>query len=494
MNYNVIAQLLENGISEEELLSSIVKTLPKLGKKAGKLFSGGWGVNDVLNIFSKDKDVQKSVRRGLKPSTPREIAAMRLQHSYNNIPKNQEDQALEELQNFTKKAAPVALGLAAPYVARAAAPLAEGALQRVLPNSLKGTAGMQKVGAGINQTAQQPPMPPTSQKISGTPSINPITPIPQQPPNLSGSLQKQPPVSDTNLTTNPQLTQPEGITNTPSKKQIEPMAMPKEIEKFIGEYAKKMPKHNAEELAFMLKRLNPAYVNVLEQETGRSIEEMVTEFKSKGKGAKLTTNQLPESTESVETPVELPEEEMRPIAKGASVATPHGVGEVVANRNGKALIDIDGKKHQVNEDELITPPLPEKDMADLYEDLLRGIEKETEEDVSRMVDWAGYDASTNTLAFLPHTGALYTYKNISPDQAAQLTDILSTRKSTGENFIGAWKAGSKSPIGASMSALIKQLQKERGGKGSEYEEKFETLYKALEPAIAALKKKKRKKK
>ena len=124
--------------------------------------------------------------------------------------------------------------------------------------------------------------------------------------------------------------------------------------------------------------------------------------------------------------------------------------------------------------------------------MISGIEEETEQDVSRMVNWAGYDPKTNELSFLPHDGALYIYKNISPEQKDMLTSILSTRKTSGGNFIGPWKAGSKSPIGAAMSALIKQLQAERGGKGNEYEEKYETVYNYLEPAVKAKKKKKKK--
>jgi hypothetical protein len=181
------------------------------------------------------------------------------------------------------------------------------------------------------------------------------------------------------------------------------------------------------------------------------------------------------------------------VAKNETVMSPHGVAEVKEIRNGQAIIDIDGKLHKVKEDELESSPLPEKDLADLYDELIQGIEGETGEDVSRMVQWAGYNPETNTLQFLPHTGKLYKYGNISPEDAALLTDILSTRKTSGENFIGAWKKDSKSPIGAALSKLIRKLQTERGGKGQEYEETHEPIYSAYEPAIQAAKKKKKKK-
>jgi len=86
MNYNFISQLLDNGISEEELIASISKSLPRLGKKASKMLFGGWSPKEVLNLFSKDKEAQQVTRKGLKPVTPSEMAAMHLQNSYNNIP------------------------------------------------------------------------------------------------------------------------------------------------------------------------------------------------------------------------------------------------------------------------------------------------------------------------------------------------------------------------------------------------------------------------
>ncbi len=80
------------------------------------------------------------------------------------------------------------------------------------------------------------------------------------------------------------------------------------------------------------------------------------------------------------------------------------------------------------------------------------------------------------------------YDDISPEDIEALTNLLTQRKSTGDNFIGRWEAGTESPIGAAMYQLIKKLQSERGGKGNEYKNRFETIYDALEPAKEALKK------
>lgn len=176
--------------------------------------------------------------------------------------------------------------------------------------------------------------------------------------------------------------------------------------------------------------------------------------------------------------------------QGSTVILPDGsVGIVDSIKQGIAAVNSEGKIRRKKLDDLIESPLPEKDLSDLYRDVISGVEKETGQDVSRMVSWAGYDPRTNELAFVPHEGGLYTYDNISEEDVKELTNILSQRKTSGENFIGAWTQSSNSPIGASMSKLIQKLQKERGGKGSEYKGKYEKIYDALEPAKLALKRK-----
>src|SRR5580692_1191011 len=192
---------------------------------------------------------------------------------------------------------------------------------------------------------------------------------------------------------------------------------------------------------------------------------------------------------ATETYITLSAEQANPIKKNSIIASPNGMGEVKEMRNGQALIDIDGKLHKAKEEELIQSPLPEKDLAELYNDLIGGIEKESGQQVSRNVYWSGYDPKTNELAYVPHDGALYIYDDISPEDGKELTNLLSQRKSTGQNYIGAWTKGTQSPIGAAMYKLIQKLQSERGGKGKEYSGKFEKLYDALELAKHAAKKK-----
>src|ERR1700692_1222350 len=128
-----------------------------------------------------------------------------------------------------------------------------------------------------------------------------------------------------------------------------------------------------------------------------------------------------EKLDEMEPEAERAEEERKPIEKGGVVATPQGVGEVKEIRNGKAIVEVDGKKHQVNEEDVIQSPLPQDELADLHDALLRGIEKHTGEQISRNVEWAGYDPKTNELAYKPWMGGgkIYTYADISPEDVAE---------------------------------------------------------------------------
>lgn len=185
---------------------------------------------------------------------------------------------------------------------------------------------------------------------------------------------------------------------------------------------------------------------------------------------------------------------LKVLENGQMVIQPDGeIGIVKGEDNQGLLIESNGKAKKFAKDELIESPLPEKDLADLYDDLIQGVERTTGEDVSRMVNFSGFDPNTRSIAFLPHAGGLYIYDDLTPEEIQEATNIMAKRKTTGENFIGAWKEGTKSPAGAAMSAFIRKLQASRGGKGNEYARKYETVYSALEPAILAAKKKKKKK-
>lgn len=176
--------------------------------------------------------------------------------------------------------------------------------------------------------------------------------------------------------------------------------------------------------------------------------------------------------------------------KGETAFTPKGIGQVIEERNGKYLVEVDGKKFQVSKDEIESAPA-EKDVASLFDELQEEIKKTTGQEISRAVSFAGYDDKQNSLAFLPHDGPMYVYTNIPDDLKERIKSLLGKRKTSGENFIGAWTEGTESPAGSEMQKIIKLLQSQRGGKGSEYAYKFDSVYNFLEAAYKAKKRKKK---
>ncbi len=469
-------QALEQGYAPEEILGYLSKSIPQMSKPIKKAQKAGYTVQQILGFLSKNFDQQD--RRGMTETE---------RHTANR-------KADAERTKYGLKIA--ASAVAAPIAGIAA----RSALARSLPSSIQkalpGIAGQSSMYNPSEQPQNATPLEPTQQTL-------------QQTDQLLDSSQ-QPPIQNVNNVTSvtqPQQTsQPEGITSQEPSIQKQSS---KETDELWTRLEKGVKNHPNKDVSAFLK-----IADDLKKYQGMSrdqFDELFQDFSSKrqagvpfSKIAKEMFGSYKQgniNAQTVQQPSLLSEElsqdnqeiERKPIAKSETVSTPHGIGEVKEIRNGQAIIDVDGKLHKVKEEELEVAPLPQKDLAALYDELIEGIEGETGEDVSRMVQWAGYNPETNTLQFLPHTGKLYKYGNISPEDAALLRDILSTRKTSGENFIGAWKAGSKSPIGAALSKLIRKLQSERGGKGSEYEETHESIYSAYEPAVQAAKKKKKKK-
>ena len=376
----------------------------------------------------------------------------------------------------------------------------EGQSQKQLPYN----PGLEKGPIGPNQFQMVPQGNPIKPQSIG-PITNPNQPI--QPPQNLIHQAKQPnqniPVPLPNQPIQPPLPVPD------PKAILDQMGLTEKIDNLIN--AGNSPEQAA---AGTLFSLTPGQKDWIKK-NNIPIEELISQYFQQGKanGTQLAGNQPQNQIQlSSEGPIaqeganplenqnviegqnrQAPEETKK--ENGDVVQLPDGeIGTIESIKKDHAVVDIDGKKRPVKLDQIEDIPIKKKDLADLHEDLIKGIEEEIGSDVSRNVNWAGYDPKTNRLSYLPHDGALYVYDDIDPEDAKLLTNILSTRKSSGGNFIGPWIAGTKSPIGAAMSALIKRLQGQRGGKGNEYSGKFETIYSHLEPAIKAAKARKKKKK
>jgi hypothetical protein len=424
---------LRAGLSAEKILAYLSRKAPELAPKIARALASGTTSDQVVKFFAKDKNFDR-LKNSMQKDYSMENNANPLVQAANVRQKNLAPDMASSLQSGTKQAIQGAAGLGAGM-----------ALNHALPNLLKGSIP-EKIGKIQETSSPTPPLP----NVKPEGSKPPVSPNIAQPVNPV-----QPEVKSINS---------EEILNTRGVKD--------QVDALIAS------KNGPEEVSAFFEKFKPKDKKAIEKESGMPFDKVIEDYFAK----------RPKESEII------PEVQPK-IEKSSIVASPQGVGEVKSIRNGKALVEVDGKTHQVNEDELIQSPLPEKDLADLYDDVISGIEKNTGQQVSRNVDWSGYDPNTNELAYKPHgSDKLYIYDDISPEDVKELTNLLTQRKSTGQNFIGAWEAGTTSPIGAAMYQLIKKLQSERGGKGNEYKNKYETIYDALEPAKKAAKEKHAKRK
>lgn len=457
-----IFKALSQGYTASSILKMLTSSNPSLASKVKKAMIAGYTVDKIVNFLGNATSTGNSTR-ALSDS--------------------------ERIARNTQKAGNIVKG-----TALAAGALGVGALARgmagVGPQVMANAPGQATPGGNIPQTTPQPPQP-VGQTQPAQPLAQPSqSSLPQSPLPGNTPSQQQTPIQ------------------TPPAQQppIDSIAILKEM----GLDAKVNNLLNAgnppETISSLIHQTLAPHQKkwldkALKEGKAKTISEMVDDFAQNPEARRAVSKQGIEAMNEEIQPQEPSSSSIEPdsatlqekpkLAKGRLVASPSGIGELESIRNKEALVKGEsGKLHKVKVDDLIESPLPEKDLATLHDELIKGIEEETGEDVSRMVNWAGYNPQTNKLSFLPHIGALYIYGNISPEDREFLTSTLNVRKTSGKNWIGAWKEGSKSPIGAAMSALIKRLQAERGGKGNEYEEKFDTIYDATEVAKQASKTKK----
>jgi len=506
------------GFTAEKILQLLMRN-PSMKKKITSSLAAGFSADKIVRFFTKDKNFQK-LRDEMEKDYPLDNNSNPIVQGQNIRSKNLGSDMASGLQRSV-----------GPILSTAAAAGTSYALGRAIPKILQSGAQAPSLTSAIQgqtQTQQETPVQQTSQ-----PPINPIqanTASIPEPTNIQQPKQNSNIVDK--LWTSFEKGRDKGfdfesdafLKIAKRMKSTGEINSKEDFEKFFNLFDAK--KNEGKDLPTALKEASGEFDNqrLSPIEQPEIKEEKIIDFSGMGKG--MTDNLYNGLFESlkkgstkfagIEDPllkaaksefdagnINSPEDLKKfskevynkpkeaKIEKNSTVIAPQGVGEVKAIRNGKALIEVDGKRHEVDESELESSPIPEKDLGELYDDLIKGIEGETKEDVSRMVQWAGYNPDSNTLQFLPHTGDMYTYDDISEEDAALLRDVLSVRKTSGSNFIGAWKKDSKSPIGAALSKLIKKLQSERGGKGNEYSAKHGTIYSAYEPAIQAKKKKKK---
>lgn len=477
---NAVNFALSQGHEASDILHYLIRQFPKYSKEIRSALKSGYSAKQIIDhIGKKGEGVHSSM-------TEHEKTQLSDKEKKKTVKKN--------LAKGVAVAGAIGGGLA--YRAYQAAK----GITRVFPEVLPALQGQQQEGdnRGVEidltpRITHQPKL--ISNEQNQPPQIGFNNPSPQQPP--PSPIPSSAPPSPQDPSTSPGPSQPtpqQPITDHPRKQILADLFQSLKIKEPIENTARDSDPQTVKTLARFI--LGNSKVKQVEKQYGESLDNLIDEYISYGvppgperaqfgKKAPISPEiaQPIQTTEKISTPTEEDFEQEPEESKENFVALPDGtLGKLAGVNKGIAKVDTGkGIRHR-KEKEIITSPIPEKDLHKLYDELVEGIQKKTGEEVSRMVEWAGYDPETNELAFIPHLGGLYVYDDISPQDANQLTNILSKRKSTGENHIGVWTKDSKSPIGAEMSKLIKKLQKERGGKGKEYKGKFSKIYDALEPA------------
>lgn len=427
-----ISKALSSGFTSQQVMDFLLKQFPQHKDKIKQALSYGFSADQVLQFLSGG---QKEVNRNSNlPNT--EFAQMR-------------EKDIQKTENIDKAGmAAAALGASA-LAAPVAGQLVSHTLQRALPQSLSGMIGaVSPLLSPDVHTIQSEQQPISAELIQNEPIVS-----------------QQPPVNAPSITQAAQNVQPETISNKLNVKDLlSKSGLLNRIEQL------KEAGISNEEIGRFVRETQPFEFEKLAKEIGQSPEKMISEYLAE-------TN---------------PQEPMK-IEKGATVITPQGVGEVKEIRNGKSIIEIDGKKHQVDEDELESSPIPEKDMGILLDELNKQIEKETGEEVSRAINLVGFSPETRSVIIVYNTGEIYPFDNLDDEDIETATNLQGMRRTSGNNYIGPWVEGTKSPAGSKMHDFVKSLQAKRG-KGKEYTTKYKPIYHGHGPAHEKLKEHRKKKK
>lgn len=439
-----ILDALDQGYSAEEILAYLSKAIPKIVPTIRKATSQGYTLQQVLGYISSA--IEPKMRND-KFRSQAEI----------------EEENRKEAGSRIKKGLVMGAGLLA---APAASAGLSSALSRALPNSLKNatTPISSMIGLGAPSPQQQNVAAQSSNGLNvshpspgNVPASAPMQQTGQSQNQLLNPLSTQlPPVQGDNI---PQIEQ---------KPQIELFGNAKKYLESLGildTVKERLSRGNTPEAvaaSLNIKRSGEAKVD---PELLKNIEAYAKNAQNEPQGRKEL-----EST-SKELVQMQPEAERPKIEKSQTVSTPQGIGEVKEIRNGKALVEIDGKTHKIDEEDLEQEPeaIKNLDLDSAVEDYLSRI---PESHKSSVIDVSLYDPENQELQVRFPSGEQWIYGPIPEEVFEKINSMTGIPVSSGEsNLRGTiWEKGVEGSAGADFYKLIKKLVKE----GSIKERKLKT--------------------
>jgi hypothetical protein len=443
---NKFMQLLDFDYSPDEVLALIQKQSPSIAKKVYKMLVGGLGSSEILSFLSKDKDLPKSLPKNFKPYTPEDIASIKLIQAKNNVPKSRDEQSKNDLLKFTKQAA----AFATPFAAAKLAPMAGKAIQSIAPQAT------QMAQSALQRAAPQ---------LAGPGAVLPNA-IPTASTQLQGAA----------LQTNAPM--PQQPITSPTQAPIEPKSPSAPILSKQQAAQKLFQLGVIEKVDNMLKNGNPpeaisAVLTAQGNTRGKTDQELIDTIAAYAQGqeeavseAPIKESLIPEKKVSTSVPQEkienvpIEEEvevEQKPIFTNDIVNTPNGIGEIKAIRNGKAIVEIDGKKFEVDEQDIEPSTFTDEEVADAYDDLMSKI---PEKHRSGFISWAGYDENKDELGFIPRGGKYEVIKNPPAELVKLVKEGNGVARTTGENREGLWIAG-EDTRGGPISQYLHDMRRKK---------------------------------
>lgn len=432
---------LSNGFTSKQILDFLLRKFPAHSDKIKDALKAGFTVEQVINFLGGGREAVNQV----SPSTTeheqtRDIDIQRGKDVNQTALKGVGTAAL---------AGGAALG----------APMLQSALQRAAPQLL----GPGSIGSGLGKNLS-----PGAKSLSPTKSGMPQTPMPSM---LAGNQQNDQQVSPSQPPISPSIP-PSAPAVQPEVKSINAGELLKDLpglKKQIEDLSKNVK--DPKGVTAILYNKYPKEMEKIQKKAGKPMEEVIAEYmesqpegvkpfdntepeKSLKVGDKFTTRkgeeatltELNDKTFEYETdkggkrsgPLSSLEYEKGKIEKGSLASSPEGIGEVKEIRNGKAIIEVDGKKHQVDEDELEKPQYTEDEIADAYD---RMFEMIPEEHRSGFIQWAGYNEDENSLGYIPRGGKYEKIYDITPEEARMIKEGKGTARTSGEEREGIWVVG-----------------------------------------------------
>lgn len=414
-----MASALASGFSTKQIIDYLLRKFPNQSGKIKEAMAAGFTTDQIIKFLSGGR---KSVNE-----------------ESNGITEHEKTRStdIQRRENVNDKALGAAKMAAMAGGASMAAPMAMKALQRAAPQLL-GPGSVANSGNVIQNALPKNPIQPNQPPI----------------PNVGTNSPQQPPSEVSNI---PQPIEPLQAQGTSIN--VGDILSKSGLQKHVDELSKTQKDPKA--IAAILYNKFPKEMKEFQKESGKAMEDAIGDY------LKSNVNPIDMSENSQDKKILSREEALGKfrdsiINKGSTVSSPEGIGEVKEIRNGKAIIEVDGKKHKINEDELEPTMFSEDEIADSYDNLFSKI---PEEHRSGFIQWAGYDEDTNELGFIPRGGKYEVLENITPEEAKLIKEGKGVARTTGQNKEGLWISGEDTRGG-----IISQIIHDRKNKNKSKED------------------------